>query len=196
MTARSKLHVDLAPLLPRLAAGPDATALLQGCTDAEAAIARLEDAGFLAEAVALAAYALPSREAVWWACMCARHTAGAADGAPAAEAAVCAAAEAWVRGQTDALRRDAMTLAEEAGFGSPEAWAAIGAFWSDASTAPPGEPAAPPSPHLPGVAVAGSAALSAVRGDVARRDARLRHFIASARDIATGGPGRLGPERD
>ena len=42
-----------------------------------------------------------------------------------------------------------------------------------------------------GVAVAGSVALAAVRGDVAQRDARLHQFLESGRNIATGGLGRL-----
>jgi hypothetical protein len=53
------------------------------------------------------------------------------------------------------------------------------------------QPALPPTPHLTGTEVAGSVALAAVRGDVARRDARLHQFLESGRNIATGGPSRL-----
>ncbi len=56
------------------------------------------------------------------------------------------------------------------------------------------QPAVPPAPHLTGTAVAGSVALAAVRGDVARRDARLHQFLESGRNIATGGLGRLPAE--
>ena len=87
-----------------------------------------------------------------------------------------------------------MKYAEDAGFGTPEAWAAVGAFWSGDSMSPEGQPAVPPAPHLPGTAVAGGVALSAVRGDVSRQKARLRRFLESGRDIAAGGPGRLNPE--
>jgi hypothetical protein len=52
----------------------------------------------------------------------------------------------------------------------------------------------PQAPHLTGTAVAGSVALAAVRSDVARRDARLRQFLESGRNIATGGLGRLPAE--
>ena len=192
-SAPSKLAVDPAPLLPHLALAPEAVALVQGCADAETAVARLEGAGFLGEAAALVAHALPPRQAVWWACMCARHTAVSGSD-PATEATVRDRAEAWVRGQTDALRRAAMEQAQAAGFASPEAWAAVGAFWSGDSMAPPDAPKVPPAPHLPGVATAGSVALSAVRGQATRREVRLRRFLASARDIAGGGPGRLEAE--
>src|SRR5262249_48413325 len=147
------------------------------------ALDRLEEAGLLIEAAKLVAHALPAREAVWWACACSRHT--APSGAhPATEAAIRTAAEEWVRHPTDEPRRAAMKEAEKAGFGSPEAWAAVGAFWSGDSMAPPDAPKVPPQPHFPGLAVAGSVALAAVRGQAARRDARLKHFLASARDIA------------
>jgi hypothetical protein len=49
----------------------------------------------------------------------------------------------------------------------------------------------PPAPHLTGTAVAGSVNLAAVRGDPLRCDARLARFLESARDIASGGAGRL-----
>ena len=67
-------------------------------------------------------------------------------------------------------------------------------FWSSGSMAPEGQPAVPPPPHLIGTAVAGAIALAAVRGDPARRDARLVRFLESAHAIAAGGAGRLAPE--
>jgi hypothetical protein len=42
--------------------------------------------------------------------------------------------------------------------------------------------------------VAGSVLLAAVRDPPDRREARLGRFLASARDIAAGGTGRLAPE--
>jgi hypothetical protein len=89
-----------------------------------------------------------------------------------------------------------MKEAEKAGFGSPEAWAAVGAFWSGDSMAPPEAPKVPPQPHFTGLAVAGAIALAAVRGPATRRDARLKRFLVSAKDIATGGAGRLEAEPD
>ena len=87
-----------------------------------------------------------------------------------------------------------MERAQATAFASPEAWAAIAAFWSGDSMAPEGQPAVPPAPHLTGTAVSGAVALSAVRGDVSRRNARLVSFLESGRNIAAGGPGRLSAE--
>jgi hypothetical protein len=124
--------------------------------------------------------------------MCARHTAPAE--LSAADQAALEAAEIWVRRQTDETRRAAMDRAQQSGFGSPEAWAAVAAFWSGDSLSPPNQPKVPPPPDLSGTAVAGAVQLAAVRGEPARQGTRLNAFLHSARDIATGGAGRLEPE--
>jgi hypothetical protein len=152
----------------------------------------LEAGGFLLEATRFVAHALPHREAVWWACMCASHTAPA--DLPDTDRQAREVAEDWVRQQGDKPRRIAWSLAEASGFQTPEAWAAVAAFWSGDSMAPEGLPAVPPAPHLTGTAVAGAVALAAVRGDVTRQQARLRRFLESGRNIAAGGPGRLPAE--
>ncbi len=190
-----KLGNDLARVVPHLQLDAQGAATIAGCASSVEALDRLERAGLLIEATRLIAHALPAREAVWWACMCARHT--AASGAnPPAEAAVRAAAEEWVRRQSDAQRRAAMQEAEAAGFRSAEAWAAVAAFWSGDSMAPPEAPKVPPQPHFTGLAVAGAVAIAAARGQATRREARLRRFLVSAKEIAAGAAGRIEPETD
>jgi hypothetical protein len=185
----SKLDGPLPELVERIAAPPEALAAIAGVARVAEALEKLVAAGFVLEAAKLTAHALPKREAVWWACMCARHTAPAE--ADERLAALCAAAETWVRKQSDEARRAAFDLAQAQGFDTPEAWAAVGAFWAGDSMAPPDVPKIPPAPHLTGTAVAGSVNLAAVRGDPLKRDARLARFLDSARDIAKGGAGRL-----
>ena len=191
----NKFSPDLARVLPHLQLDADGKAKLGDCKHSVEALDRLEQAGLLDEAARLVAHALPPREAVWWACACSRHTAPSGTN-PEAETTVRAAAEEWVRRQTDELRRAAMSEAEKTGFNSPEAWAAVAAFWSGDSMAPLEAPKVPPQPHFPGLAVAGSVALAAVRGKAVRREARLKRFLMSARDIANGGAGRLDTETD
>src|SRR5262245_43444613 len=65
--------------------------------------AQLAERGEFPAAVQVLAHALPAREAVWWACQCAK-SAGAS---PAIQAA-----ERWVVAQTDETRRAAFTAAE------------------------------------------------------------------------------------
>ncbi|WP_372620168.1 DUF6931 family protein [Falsiroseomonas sp.] len=187
----TKLDGMLPELIERIAPPPEAMPLIAGATRVTEALERLAGGGFLLEAAKLTAHALPKREAVWWACMCARHTVPA--DAPPGLAELCAAAETWVRKQTDESRRAAFALAQLQGLDTPEAWAAVGAFWAGDSMAPPDVPKVPPAPHLTGTAISGAVNLAAVRGDPLKRDARLARFLESARDIAAGGAGRLPP---
>lgn len=188
-----KLAAPLAPLLPRLELEPAAAASLNGAATAAEAIARFEAAGLRNEAARLTAHALPKREAVWWGCMCARAVPDPALPRPDMEALL--AAEAWVRRPgDDALRRAAMEAAQRTGFRTPEVWAAVGAFWSGGSMAPAGQPEVPPPDHLTGVAISGGVVLAAVRLRPERAPERLARFLASARDIAAGGAGRIAPE--
>jgi hypothetical protein len=188
-----KLAAPLLPLLPRLELDPPAAAAINGARTAAEGILRLEAAGLRNEAARLAAHALPKREAVWWGCMCARAVPDPA--LPPMDMEALLAAEAWVRKPgDDALRRAAMEAAQRTGFRSPEAWAAVGAFWSGGSMAPAGQPEVPPPDHLTGVAISGGVVLAAVRSRPERAQDRLARFLASAREIAAGGAGRIAVE--
>lgn len=180
---------DLAAAAGRAALSDAAAACIATATGTAEAVQTLIAAGRLAEAARLLAHALPLREAVWWACMCARHTAPAR--LPDADAAARDHAEEWVRHQADAARRAAMAEAQRGGCASAEAWAAVAAFWSGDSISPADRPAVPPPAGLAGTAVSGSVTLAAMRDAPDRRDARLRRFLESASDIAAGGAGRL-----
>ena len=194
-TSLPKLAASLAPLLPRLELDAEPAAAVAGIGTAAEAIERLEAAGFCSEAARLTAHALPKREAVWWACMCAGAVPDPA--LLAADAAARVAAEAWVRKPgDDALRRAAWDAAQLTAFRSPESWAAVAAFWSGGSMSPEGQPVVPPGDQLTGVAVSGAVVMAAVRGPSGRAEARFTRFLAAARDIAAGGAGRIEPEAD
>lgn len=183
---------DRDAVVARATLGPEARSAIADCTTVPQLIAMLAGNGFLVEAARCFAHALPRREAVWWACMCALSSAPTTLAEPDRNARE--AAETWVRTQTEASRYAAMALAEQVGFQTPEAWAAVGAFWSGPSIAPEAMPAHPPAPHLTGVAVAGAVTLASVRGDPALRLMRLERYLGAARDIAQGGAGRLSRE--
>src|SRR4051812_46357060 len=74
----------------------------------------LMEKGEYPDAVRFLAYALPKREAVWWACLCARTASGA--NPPAPIRAALNAAEVWASDPSEENRRAAMPAAEEAGF--------------------------------------------------------------------------------
>jgi hypothetical protein len=187
--ASSKLAVPLAPLIPRLELDADGQTLLAGVEDAASAIDKLLAADRAQDAVRLIAHALPKREAVWWACMCARSVPDAA--LPSEDRVAIDAAEGWVRKPTEAARRACQATAEKTKFDTAEAWAAMGAFWSGGSMSPEGQPEVPPPDNLTGTAVTGAVILVSARHEPAKQKERLSRFIASARDIAVGGGGRL-----
>ncbi|MGI4745063.1 MAG: DUF6931 family protein [Janthinobacterium lividum] len=168
----------------KLAAG---NPLLDDSPSSALLIDRLDQAGRIDEALCLAAYALPPREAVWWACMCARHTKPAEP--LAADVTAGEVAEAWVRSPGEPARARAYRAAHQARFQSPESMAAMGAFWS-------GQPDILRVPEdtargQVGRSVENAVRMSAVRGPMPEQPARLRAFLQSARDIARGGAGRL-----
>src|SRR5262249_8564505 len=70
-----------------------------------------------AAAVRFMAHSMSKREAIWWACWCARPEKGGTLAPPAAEG--LKAAEAWVAGPTDELRRAAHAAAPKVGVGTP-----------------------------------------------------------------------------
>lgn len=84
-------------------------------------------------AIALCAYILPRREAVWWGCRSLR----AMQQLSPAEVAILGAAEAWVRQPEDAQRRAALALGASSDAGLPATWMALAAGWSGGSIVPP-----------------------------------------------------------
>ncbi|WP_419729093.1 DUF6931 family protein [Lichenicola sp.] len=171
-------RLKLVPASPMLRDRPSSLVLLD----------RLERAAETDAALCLSAHALPPREAVWWACMCARSTAPAA--ALDADSAAGHAAEDWVRSPGDAARARAYRLAHQAKFQSPEAMAAMAAFWTGAADAMP--VTAETARAQQGRSVENAVRMAAVRGPVHARALRVHAFLQSARDIAAGGAGRIG----
>ena len=154
---------------------------------------KLVSAPALDEAIQFMAFALPKREAVWWACLCARSQ--VRDSTPAAALAALTAAEAWVYRPTDETRRAAMERAQATQFDSALIWPAVAAFWSGGSLAPPNLPAVPPPSHLSGVAVCGAVTLAAVQTEPALAEQKRQRYIEIAIDVANGGSGRIEAKR-
>lgn len=135
-----------------------------------------------ADAVRLIAHALPRREAVWWAWVCARRSAGASP--PPAIAGALDAVERWIAQPDDANRRTAMKAAEEADIGTPAGCAGLAAFFSGGSIAPPDAPAMPPAEHISARAVAGSVVLAAVVAEPELAAEKFRAYVQQGLDVA------------
>ncbi len=153
------------------------------CSDPQALLARLCGLDLLIEATRLLAYALPEREAVWWSCMCVRHTMPSPAGA---EGAAVEAAEAWVRQPGKAARHEAGLASSGPGYAAPGAWSALGVAWSGRERLL--------RDLCPGRGAAMAVARAAARGAPERAPERLRRFIESGVDIGRGGAGRIPDE--
>ena len=94
---------------------------------------RLAAGGKPDHAVAVCAYLLPRREAVWWGCASARTL--LADKLPGDLAALLAA-EAWVQQPTEENRQAALAIGNEAASSEPLTWLALAAGWSSGTFAP------------------------------------------------------------
>jgi hypothetical protein len=163
----------------------------------EAVITRLaqtEDQAITA--VRLLAFALPKREAVWWACLASRADI-AADPKPTrpADTACLEAAEAWVYKPVEERRLACYRAALATKTDRPASMAALAAAFSSGSLAPPDSPpevqAVAPDDSLTAQIVGNAVVMAAVRTDPAQASRHLTRLLDQGCDIARGGNGAL-----
>lgn len=176
-----------AELLKHFELSEEAAAIADQAAPPARFIEAMTRAGFFNDAVKFLAHGLPKREAVWWACLAARHALPAAPD-PDHEAAVVAA-EAWAARPTEEHRVIARQLAEKTAFKTAASWAATAAWWSAGSMAEPGQPEVPPPPYLYAQAVASAICLAAVLPDPINADQRYQRYLSQGLDLAQGGRG-------
>ncbi len=187
MSQAEMVHVSArraAEICARFAPGDAARSLLKEDQSPRQYLDLLIEKGEFADAVRFLAYALPKREAVWWASLCARMASGA--NPPAPILAALHAAEAWATDPTEENRRAAMPVAEAVGFATPAGCAAVSAFWSGGSLAPPDLPAVPPDESLTAHGVSGSVILSAVMAEPEKAPEKFRVFLSQGIGVAQG----------
>lgn len=137
-------------------------------------IAVLIEHGHFSDATRLVAHLLPAREAVWWACQCARQ---AAEPTPPPEwKTALEAAEKWVTELSEASRWDAQKAAHEAGLNTAAGCAAMAAF-ATGSMSPPDAPQVPPAPHVTAEVVAGSILVSCLSPNPTEAPPKYRAFL-------------------
>jgi hypothetical protein len=137
------------------------------------------------DAARFLASGLPKREAIWWACKCIRQVSG--EKIPSQSEAAIQSAEKWATSPSEESRRAAWTAAEAADFGTPAGCAALAAFWSEGSLAPPNVGAVPPGETLTVQAVAGALGLAAVISEPEKAGEKFRKFFALGIEIAQKG---------
>ena len=139
--------------------------------------------GHLQDAVRFLAHALPKREAVWWAWVSARRTAGA-EPAPKIKASL-EATEKWIAQPSEENRRAAMSAAEAADVGTAAGCAGMAAFFSGGSLAPPEVAPVPPGPYLTAKAVSGAVILAALAGEPEKAPEQVRAILDQGLNVAT-----------
>src|SRR5262245_20865000 len=121
-------------MLGRVRLEPQALALLTATHTPAEFVALLAERGHYADAARFAAFALPRREAVAWACRCVRAVLGPE--APPTAWGALHAAERWVAAPNEGNRRASLQAAQVAQFGTAAGCCAAAAFWSGGSLAP------------------------------------------------------------
>jgi hypothetical protein len=144
-------------------------------------IARLIGAKLNMDAVRFLAHALPRRECVWWAWVCARKTAG--DAPPQKIKNALDATERWIVQPTEEHRRAALLFGEAANFGTPAGCAALAAFMTGGSLAPPEAPMVPPGEFMTAKAASGGVTLAAVV-DPDLAEQRFKEFLTLGLEVA------------
>jgi hypothetical protein len=140
------------------------------------------------DALRVVAHSIAKRSAVDWACRCVRAVEG--ENLSPADAAAIAAAEAWVAEPDEVRRRKAQAAADAAEHKTPASWAAMAAFWSSGSMAPPTAPEVPPAPHLTAHAVVGAVMLAAVAHQPEQAPVKYQKFLQIGRELMTNGDGK------
>ena len=140
------------------------------------------------DAVSFFAYALPKREATWWACLCARSCQN--EQSKVADRKAIELAETWVYKPTSENCNPNFQAAEATAFKSAAGWAAMAAFWSGDNISPIEGSIVPPADDLTAKAVVGAVMLAAVQDGAEQVKEKYQLFLRQGIDIASGGDGR------
>jgi hypothetical protein len=141
-------------------------------------------AGKLDEAVAFCSYLLPRREAVWWACGCAREL---LSDVPQDRGAGLLAAKAWVREPHEAHRRAALDIGTRGDGNCPLTWAALAAGWAGGFLLSGPNKQIPMPPYMTARATRTAILIGALKVKRDERPARLRGCIAEGARLAEHG---------
>lgn len=139
------------------------------------------------EVINILAQALPPREAVYWASLCAKDQ---LEKTPSEEdEKAIKAAERWMYKPNDEDRYINQTFAEKLEYSTSAAWVSNAIFWSGGSILPPNEPKVEPAEGLFGKAISGAVKLASVDDDPVKMEKLQKKFVARGIDVAQGGKG-------
>jgi hypothetical protein len=133
------------------------------------------------DAVTFCAFLLPRREAVWWACGCARELLGDIS---QARAGGLLAAEAWVYEPDDGRRQAALEIGTKGDSNDPITWLALGAGWAGGFLVANAKRQVPMPQYMTARAARIAVLLSASTVKTGQRPARLQACIADGMKLA------------
>jgi hypothetical protein len=152
-------------------------------------ILTLSESGHWSDAAMAMAFALPRREAVWWACMCAQDTEIMTS--DESERLALQVAEKWVYQPTADHRAQAFIAAQESKSNDCGALCALAvALTEDTLPLGPDQTIEVDSSGFPGL-VFGIVVTAAGDGNGSLFDERLRKSLLRGQEIACGGNGKL-----
>jgi len=163
--------------------GDEARALLTPAHRPREFVELLAARGLFPDAVRFLAHALPKREGIWWAWVCAKRAEGETP-APVRKAALDAT-ERWITQPTDENRRAAMRAAEAATFGTAAGCTGLAVFFSGGSLGPPDQALVPPGEFMSAKALTGAVKLAAVSTEPEQAPEKFRGFIAQGLDVVS-----------
>jgi hypothetical protein len=141
------------------------------------------------DAANVMAHALPRREAVWWACLCAKKTKKPPP--ESNERSALSAAVKWVYKPTDENRQEAFRLAQVGDPESPGTLAALAAAYSSEVLPLPGEQHVDVDKAVFPKIVFAIVVMAANEAGKDQIDGRLQSFLLSGEEIAQGGTGKI-----
>ncbi|NOQ65505.1 MAG: hypothetical protein GQ582_13420 [Methyloprofundus sp.] len=150
--------------------------------------ALLEEEDYL-DLVSFLAYALPKREATWWACLAARNHLN--EQSSDDEQKAVELAEAWVYDPTPENCQATSAAAEAAGLETAVGWAAMSAFWSGDNISPIEDNVVKPADDLYAKAVVGAVMLACVLGEAEKIQEKYQLLTQQGINIASGGNGKI-----
>jgi hypothetical protein len=136
------------------------------------------------DAVHFVAHLLPTRETVWWGCLCVWQV--CRPDPPSEMAAALQAAIQWVRDPSEAHRKAAQRPGEAAGLPNPAGAVAMAVFWSGGSMTPDSLPPVPPPPGLTPRTIAAAVLSAVAQGGATGGADRYRQFLQLAIDVDNG----------
>jgi len=141
----------------------------------------------LRDVINILSQALPTREAVYWACLCVRDV--LAEKPDPEEAYAIKAAEQWVAKPNEKDRYLNNTIAEKMEYATAAAWVSNAVFWSGGSITTEKEAKVEPPEGVFGKAISGAINLATADQDESKMIERQKRFVKRGINIAQGGKG-------